>query len=575
MPLKWIYKELSQELLALYHQCAVLGHQPTVWRDACVSMLKKPNKKDTSTPRSYRPITLEETFGKLLEKMMVTQLQYWAAACGWISDSQYGGRKGRSVYDAVEVLLTDINDTLDNHKAYTLFAMDIQGYFDNIRHVDIQNRLLEVNAPDPLCKWIMSFVANCRAAISFDGYTGPLLPKPDLGIPQGSPLSPILSVFTTSNVLKIFDQPSAQPVAKMFAYMDDHVVGIATRDTATTAQQAAVCYKRVRDEFSKYKIEMEPTKNEVMHFIWVSGIAIQRKEGETGAQANKRRRHEVQTTPVVIKITNTQGQGQSDIVVKPSTLLRWLGIYFDYLLHFSDHVTRMANKARSTIAAMKLLANTTRGMSAAHLHSLYQGAVEPIMMWGLPAWYKGQNHCQKTKIVQLERVQNEALRWIAGAWRTSPIEPLRVLLGIPPVDLKIERNMTRIAERTQRRATRRLGYPRHGEVQTRAVRVDKELRKRLIKDMERLDPFEYPPWTIVAESHPLNNRISFASASAGTRDGQKAVADAVNRASLDRPNFSTLFIFTDGSRRGCHLSQFAGGCAYVVFREGEETEEGK
>ena len=68
-------------------------------------MLRKPNKKDPFSPRSYRPITLEETLGKLLEKMIANRLQFLANTRGWLPPNQFGGRQGHSVYDAAQHLL--------------------------------------------------------------------------------------------------------------------------------------------------------------------------------------------------------------------------------------------------------------------------------------------------------------------------------------------------------------------------------------------------------------------------------------------------------------------------------------
>ena len=56
-------------------------------------MLKKPNKKDPSALHSYRPITLEECLGKLLEKIVAKRLQYFANAQGLLPSNQFGGRE--------------------------------------------------------------------------------------------------------------------------------------------------------------------------------------------------------------------------------------------------------------------------------------------------------------------------------------------------------------------------------------------------------------------------------------------------------------------------------------------------
>ena len=74
---KYVLATQPDGLLSLIDHSLAIGYHPQPWREARVVMLKKPNKKDPSAPRSYRPITLEECFGKLLEKVIAKQLQYF------------------------------------------------------------------------------------------------------------------------------------------------------------------------------------------------------------------------------------------------------------------------------------------------------------------------------------------------------------------------------------------------------------------------------------------------------------------------------------------------------------------
>ncbi|KAI5116083.1 hypothetical protein M0805_009695 [Coniferiporia weirii] len=75
-PLKRVIMHYPAEVLTLFNNCLHLGHHPECWRVAKVVMLRKPNKKDPFSPQSYHPITLEETLGKLLEKIIANRLQF-------------------------------------------------------------------------------------------------------------------------------------------------------------------------------------------------------------------------------------------------------------------------------------------------------------------------------------------------------------------------------------------------------------------------------------------------------------------------------------------------------------------
>ena len=54
-----------------------LGVFPTQWKTAKVIALGKPGKKSYSEARAYRPISLLNHMGKLLESIMNTRLKNW------------------------------------------------------------------------------------------------------------------------------------------------------------------------------------------------------------------------------------------------------------------------------------------------------------------------------------------------------------------------------------------------------------------------------------------------------------------------------------------------------------------
>ncbi|KAI5115005.1 hypothetical protein M0805_004583, partial [Coniferiporia weirii] len=129
-PLKWVVMHYPAEVLALFNDCLHLGHHPECWWVAKVVMLQKPNKKDPFSPQSYRPITLEETLGKLLEKIIANQLQFLANKEDWLPPNQYGGHQGHSVYDTSQHLLQIIERAHSKGLVCSILAVDIQGFFD-------------------------------------------------------------------------------------------------------------------------------------------------------------------------------------------------------------------------------------------------------------------------------------------------------------------------------------------------------------------------------------------------------------------------------------------------------------
>ncbi|KAI5114668.1 hypothetical protein M0805_004011, partial [Coniferiporia weirii] len=203
-PFKWVIAVFPDEILMLFNDCLHMGHHPKCWQAAKVIMLCKPNKKDPFSPCSYHPITLEETLGKLLEKMIANRLQFLANEQDWLPLNQYGGCQGNSVYNAAQHLLQLAEGAHSTNQVCSILVVDIQGFFDSVHPHLLHQQLLTMGCPPNMADWCLSFMTGCKVAISFDGTTTPLTPKPDLGTPQGSPASPILSTIFVGLVLHHF-----------------------------------------------------------------------------------------------------------------------------------------------------------------------------------------------------------------------------------------------------------------------------------------------------------------------------------------------------------------------------------
>ncbi|CAA7267882.1 unnamed protein product [Cyclocybe aegerita] len=125
--------------------------------------------------------------------------------------------------------------------------------------------------------------------------------------------------------------------------------------------------------------------------------------------------------------------------LKPKTYWRYLGFYFDRGLTFHEHVRYYATKAFTTVQAMRMLGNSTRGLSPKQRRLLYRSCVVPIATYGYRLWYfDGARN--KGAMNQLKRMQRKAALWITGAFRTSPTGGLEALAGLIPVHLMLKKH---------------------------------------------------------------------------------------------------------------------------------------
>ncbi|KAI5116158.1 hypothetical protein M0805_006450 [Coniferiporia weirii] len=244
-PLKWVVMHYPSEVLTLFNDCLHLGHHPECWRAAKVVMLRKLNKKDPFSPWSYRPITLKKTLGNLLEKIIANRLQFLANEEDWLPPNQYGGRQGHSVYDASQHLLQIVECAHSKGLICSILVVDIQGFFDSVHPALLHQQLMSMGCPHNMADWCLSFMMGHSISISFDRMTLPTAPKPDLGTPQGSPVSPILSTIFVGLAIRRFQQPRCN----LLAYVDDHLIVCIGPDIASNCDTLAAAYQQLDGHF--------------------------------------------------------------------------------------------------------------------------------------------------------------------------------------------------------------------------------------------------------------------------------------------------------------------------------------
>ncbi|KJK73387.1 hypothetical protein H634G_11411 [Metarhizium anisopliae BRIP 53293] len=76
--LRTVWDIIGEHVRRLYEGCLVVGHHPQAFCEAEVVMITKAGKRDLSTPRAWRPISLLSCLGKGLERLLARRLA-WAS----------------------------------------------------------------------------------------------------------------------------------------------------------------------------------------------------------------------------------------------------------------------------------------------------------------------------------------------------------------------------------------------------------------------------------------------------------------------------------------------------------------
>ena len=107
--LKHIFKNkvCLNNIIRIANVCLDLGHWPSHFKISTTIVILKSNKSLYDTHKSFRPIILLNTLGKLIEKFIGDKLQFHVISNNFIHQSQLGELKFKSTTD-VDILLMHI-----------------------------------------------------------------------------------------------------------------------------------------------------------------------------------------------------------------------------------------------------------------------------------------------------------------------------------------------------------------------------------------------------------------------------------------------------------------------------------
>lgn len=118
--------------------------------------------------------------------------------------------------------------------------------------------------------WTSSFLSNRSCSLRIDSYPSP--PQPlNTGVPQGSPVSPILFVIYSSPVLRhLAAEPSSTPLllypTTVRSYIDDISFLAIGADTTDTTDALRESMTDVHTQLATIGMTVDPTKSELIHF---------------------------------------------------------------------------------------------------------------------------------------------------------------------------------------------------------------------------------------------------------------------------------------------------------------------
>lgn len=452
------YKAIPDIFYRVFSALLHSGYHPKCWKQANGIILKKPSKPDYTQPKAYRVISLLNCLGKVSERVLAKRLGYLAETSHLLDPSQIGGRLKKSAIDAALLLTNEVEVNKQFNLRTSALFLDVKGAFDHVSMHQLLGIFKKLRLPLNLISWVASFLQERSIRLTFDGNIE-VFSQIETGIPQGSPISPILFLIYLQGLFK-------SNTVRFISYIDD-IVMIA--QSTSFKKNIQILEREATELFKQAKvnaIQFDLSKTELMHFSKEKDAKRKTLHLPNGAE------------------------------ISPKESIRWLGIWFDPCLTFKTHITLRTAQATQAFYRMCRLANVERGLSPKALRQIYRACVVSVSDYGSVIWWRGQQFM----ISSLQRLHNIALRKILGVFKTAPIIPMEIEAALPPPQIRLDSNRHLYAFRL---ATLPRNHPINLE-RYNHLKLTKPTQIKLIKksipdlpdqqSLEKISHFVFPPW---------------------------------------------------------------------------------
>lgn len=387
--IKQLPMNMVKFLLYIYNQSISAGYFPDKLKHANMIFIPKGIASQHQV-QNYRPISLLDVQGKILEKVLNRRLIKHFHKENLYNPRQHGFRQYRGTHTALATLFETLAATQAKGWCTDIILRDVAKAFDKVWLDGLKYKLSTLNIHPCFMKTLCDFISDRTASATVDGYTGPPFSLHS-GVPQGSCLSPTLYSFYTHDI------PEPLENTDYIAYADDITQitsGPYKYKSATQNTEHAI--KQVNDFEAKWKIKTNARKFVVVPIS----------------------RNKTQQIYIDDKLIDYSNRGK----------VLGLTIASKGILHQVPIRKAIANKNLTKIFRF-------RNLNIKNKLKLYKTLVRSTLIYPIIPL----NTLRRTQMLQLQRVQNKAARFITDTkwfhFKTS--KSLHEQLELDPINIVI------------------------------------------------------------------------------------------------------------------------------------------
>ena len=253
--LKILNFPLSYILTHIINRCLRTGAMPKILKIGKQTPVFKGGENIFS---NYRPITVVNSFAKIVVKIVGIRLTDYLVKFQLLNDRQFGFRKKHSTIHAMINLLDTCLEGLEKRLSVGGIFLDISKAFDCVDHEILLKKLHNYGIRGNVLNWFRSYLTERELFVSINGkFSHKYSLK--YGVPQGSVLGPILFLLYINDVIN----SSCKLKFSMFA---DDTALILKIDREIYDQSIKIELQNVMDWFHANLLLLNVDKTKYLYF---------------------------------------------------------------------------------------------------------------------------------------------------------------------------------------------------------------------------------------------------------------------------------------------------------------------
>jgi hypothetical protein len=160
------FNKFPRLITEIYNQCLKRECFPRRWKTAKIIPIIKPGKENSTDPSKYRPISLLNIGGKVLQELLINRINHHMYKNELLTDRQYGFMPQKSTTDTTMEAKKFIEPELVKRKVVTMTSLDVKGAFEAAWWPSILKGLKDSGCPRKLYNLSKGYFSHRSAVMS-------------------------------------------------------------------------------------------------------------------------------------------------------------------------------------------------------------------------------------------------------------------------------------------------------------------------------------------------------------------------------------------------------------------------